>query len=92
MSKLGKTQIIAKLAEKTDKTKSEAGDNLNAVLSVISEALEAGESISLVGFGSLTVKERAARVGRNPQNGEVMNIPASKNVAFKASSSLKKAL
>ncbi len=59
-----------------------------AVLSSIEEALKEDGSVQLIGFGTFTVKERAARQGRNPKTGEAMTIPASKVVTFKASKSL----
>jgi len=92
MNKVGKTDVISKLAERSEISKKEAGEHLNAVLEVIVEELTAGNSVSLVGFGTFTVKERAARKGRNPQNGEEIDIPASKNVAFKAATRVKSEL
>lgn len=92
MSKLGKTEIIAKLAERSEISKKEAGETLNAVLDLITEELVAGNSVSLVGFGSFSIKERSARTGRNPQNGEEIHIPASKTVGFKVAGKVKSEL
>ncbi|MGL6218255.1 MAG: HU family DNA-binding protein, partial [Lacrimispora sphenoides] len=62
---------------------------VKALTDVISEELVKGEKIQLVGFGTFEVSERAAREGRNPKSGEVMNIPASKTPKFKAGKALK---
>ena len=77
-----KVDLIAQVAEKT----------VTAVLETITENLAKGEKVSLVGFGTFEVKERAARMGHNPRNGEAMEIPASKAPAFKAGKALKEAV
>jgi nucleoid DNA-binding protein len=92
MSKVGKPEIIAKLADRTGISKKDAGETLNAVLDIVSEQLIEGHSVSLVGFGGFTVKERSARTGRNPQNGEEIQIPASKTVGFKVAGGVKSEL
>jgi nucleoid DNA-binding protein len=89
MSKVGKPEIIDKLSHRTSMSKKDAGESLNALLDIISEQLVEGNSVSLVGFGGFTVKERSARTGRNPQNGEVIQIPASKTVGFKVAGGVK---
>ena len=61
---------------------------LASVLGVITDAIAAGEKVALLGFGTFSVSERAAREGRNPQTGEAMNIPAKKVVKFKAGTKL----
>ncbi len=66
-----------------------AGDAVNAVMEGISSSLERGDSVSLIGFGSLKVVQRSAREGRNPQTGEKMHIPASKSVKFTPGKALK---
>lgn len=73
-------------------TKRSAEDALSAVLDSISGALKAGQKVQIIGFGTFDVKNRAARMGRNPKTGEAMQIAASKSVGFKASSTLKGAL
>ena len=75
-----------------DATKRSAEDALSAVLDSISGALKAGQKVQIIGFGTFDVKNRAARMGRNPKTGEAMQIAASKSVGFKASSTLKGAL
>lgn len=88
-----KAEMIAAIAEKAGVTKTQAEDVLNAVTNaVIPQALAAGESIQLIGFGTFEVRERAARTGRNPKTGETIQIPASKTVGFKAGKKLKDAV
>ena len=78
---MNKTELVAAIASKTELSKKDAD--------VIAEELKKGEKIQLVGFGTFEVSERAAREGRNPRSGEVMNIPASKAPKFKAGKALK---
>ena len=88
-----KAELIAAIAEQAGVTKAQAEDVLNAVTNaVIPQALAAGESIQLIGFGTFEVRERAARTGRNPKTGETIQIPASKTVGFKAGKKLKDAV
>ena len=75
-----------------DATKRAAEDALAAVLDSISGALKGGQKVQIIGFGTFEVKNRAARMGRNPKTGEAMQIAASKSVGFKASSALKGSL
>ena len=70
-------------------TKKDAENAVNAVFGAIGDALARGENVSLVGFGTFSVKERAAREGRNPRTGEVVKIKASRAPAFKAGKALK---
>ncbi|WP_028775768.1 HU family DNA-binding protein [Shimazuella kribbensis] len=86
---MNKTDLINKVAEATETTKKEATQSVEAVLSVISDALGAGEKVQLIGFGNFEVRERAARKGRNPQTGEEIDIPAMKVPAFKPGKQLK---
>ncbi|MGA8942248.1 MAG: HU family DNA-binding protein [Thermoactinomyces sp.] len=86
---MNKTELIEKVAEKTGKTKKEAGMVIDSVLKTISEALKAGEKVTLIGFGNFEVREYAARKGRNPQTGEEMHIEARKAPAFKPGKHLK---
>jgi DNA-binding protein HU-beta len=74
------------------KTKKDAQAVVGCVLSSISKALEDGDSVSLVGFGTFKVAERKARKGRNPQTGEEIDIPASKVPKFVAGKALKEAV
>lgn len=89
---MNKSELIEAIAESADFTKSDAGRVLDAILEAITEALKRGESVSLVGFGSFIVKERAERPGRNPQTGNTITIQAAKIPSFKAGKALKDAL
>ncbi len=89
---MNKTELIAAIAEKTELSKKDAEKALKAFTDVVVEELQKGEKIQLVGFGTFEVSERAARTGRNPQTGEEMNIPASKNPKFKAGKAFKDVL
>lgn len=86
---MNKTELIARVAEKTNLTKKVAGDAVEAVLESITEALAGGDKVTLVGFGTFEVRSRAARRGVNPATGETIDIPASKVPAFKAGKQLK---
>ena len=74
--------LVKFVSDKAGITQKAAGETVNAVLEGISSALEKGDSLSLIGFGSFKVVERAARECRNPRTGEKINIPASKSVKF----------
>ena len=86
---MNKTELIAAVAEKAELSKKDAEKAVKAFTDVVSEELVNGVKIQLVGFGTFEVSERAAREGRNPKSGEVMNIPASKTPKFKAGKALK---
>jgi DNA-binding protein HU-beta len=86
-----KGQLVAKLAESTGMTKTDAQRALDGVIKTITDELKEGEH-SLTGFGSFSVTERKARTGRNPQNGESINIPAARVPKFKAGKLLKDAV
>jgi len=83
-----KADLIAKVAE-TGITKKQAGEVVNAIISAIKDALAKGEKVSLVGFGTFSVKERAARQGRNPRTGKKIKIPKKKVPIFKPGKELK---
>lgn len=85
---MNKTELIAKVAEKGDMTKVAAGAAVEALLDTLSETL-IKEDISLVGFGSFKRTTRAARKGRNPATGAVIDIPASNSIKFAACKQLK---
>jgi DNA-binding protein HU-beta len=89
---LSKTELIEAMAAKANISKTAAGNALDALLEVVTETLAAGDGISLVGFGSFTVGERAARTGRNPQTGAPLKIAASRVAKFSAGAKLKAAL
>ena len=86
---MNKEDLVKLVSERADITRKAAGKALDTVIEGISSALENGDSISLVGFGSFKVVDRAAREGRNPSTGEKIDIPASKAVKFTAGKSLK---
>ena len=86
---MNKAELVAAMAEKTELSKKDAEKALKAFTYVVAEELKKGEKIQLVGFGTFEVSERAARTGRNPQNGKEMTIPASKAPKFKAGKALK---
>ena len=87
-----KAELIAVVGEKAGLTKKDADKAVSAVLEAITETLVNGEKVSLVGFGTFEVKERAERLGHNPQTGDVMVIAASKAPVFKAGTALKNAV
>ena len=89
---MNKTELIAAVAEKAGFSKKDAEAAVNAALATITETLKAGDKVSLVGFGTFEVRERAAKQGRNPKTGEAMTIAASKVPAFKAGKALKDAV
>ncbi|MEM7697342.1 MAG: HU family DNA-binding protein [Verrucomicrobiota bacterium] len=75
-----------------DTSKKAAEDAVKAVLDSIAEGIKSDGNVQLLGFGTFTVRERAARTGRNPQTGEEMQIKASKSVGFKVASGIKSSL
>ena len=89
---MNKTELIALAAEKAGLSKKDSEKALNAALDAITEALVAGDKVQLVGFGAFDVKTRAARIGRNPQTKQEIEIPASKVPQFKAGKALKDAI
>ncbi|WAH36137.1 HU family DNA-binding protein [Alicyclobacillus dauci] len=86
---MNKQDLINKTAEKSGLTKKDSEAVVNGIFESIEEALSAGEKVQILGFGTFEVRERAARSGRNPQTGEVIEIPAGKVPAFKAGNNLK---
>ncbi len=86
---MNKEQLIERVASKTGLSKRDANAALDAILDGITSALKKGEKVTLVGFGTFTVRRRKAREGRNPQTGEKIKIPARKVPAFTAGKELK---
>lgn len=86
---MNKKELAARAAGKAGTTEKLTAKVLNAVFESITEALEAGDHVQLIGFGSFKVKERAARLGRNPSNGEQIEIKAKKVPGFAAAKELK---
>ncbi len=89
---MNKNELIAKVAADAKLTKGEAGEAVEATLENIQAALQRGDDVRLVGFGTFSVSSRAATQGRDPRTGAAIAIPASKNAKFKAGKSLKEAV
>lgn len=89
---MNKKQLIEAIAKRADLKDREARDCLNAFLEAISTSLTKGQSVTLVGFGSFLVSQRNARLGRNPQTGLALEIPAKRVPVFKAGKDLKSAV
>lgn len=89
---MNKRELVEAVADTTGLAKSEAESAVDAVVTTISGALAGGDKVTLPGFGTFEVRERAARTGRNPQTGETMDISASKSAGFKPASALKQTL
>ncbi len=89
---MNKTELTEAMADAADISKAAAGRALDAMVESITEELKKGEQVTLIGFGTFSVRERAARTGRNPQTGDTMQIAASKAPAFKAGKALKDAV
>ncbi|MEH6648431.1 MAG: HU family DNA-binding protein [Motiliproteus sp.] len=89
---MNKSELIDAIAASADLSKASAGRALDAALDAVTGALKGGDSVALVGFGTFSVKERAARTGRNPQTGNPIEIAAATVPAFKAGKALKDAV
>lgn len=89
---MNRTELIDLISEKADLTKASASRALDALLEGVTGSLQKGDPVVLVGFGTFTVKQRAAREGRNPSTGEKIKINAAKVVGFKAGKGLKEAV
>lgn len=89
---MNKSELIARIADDTGLAKAKVTEVVDLIGKVITEELKHGDGLSIVGFGTFSVKERAARTGRNPQTGEEIQIAASKVPSFKAGKALKDAV
>ncbi|BBG30482.1 MULTISPECIES: HU family DNA-binding protein [Zymobacter] len=89
---MNKSELIEAIAASADIPKAAATRALDAMIDAVTETLKDGGSVALVGFGTFSVKERAARTGRNPQTGAPINIAAAKVPGFKAGKALKDAV
>ena len=89
---MNKTQLVEKIAANADITKADAGRALDAFIDAVTETLKDGDQVSLVGFGTFSVRDRAARTGRNPQTGAEIQIAAAKVPGFKPGKGLKDAV
>lgn len=89
---MNKTDLINAVAEKTELSKKDSTSAVNAVIEAITETLANKEKVQLIGFGNFETRDRAARKGRNPQDGTEIDIPATTVPAFKPGKSLKDAV
>ena len=89
---MNKAELIDAVAVKADLSKAAAGRALDAALEAITKALKKKDTVTLVGFGTFSVRKRSARMGRNPKTGEEIKIRASKVPGFKAGKALKDAI
>ena len=89
---MNKSELVNAIAESADISKAKAGLAVDAITSAITKTLADGNQVTLVGFGTFSIRERAARKGRNPRSGEEIQIAAAKLPAFKAGKSLKEAV
>ena len=89
---MNKSEFVDAIADGAELTKADAGRALDAMVTAITKALKKGDTVTLVGFGTFSVRKRGARTGRDPRTGETIKIKASKNPAFKAGKALKDAV
>ncbi len=89
---MNKSELIDAVAAGADISKAAAGRALDAMIEAVTKALKEGDQVSLVGFGTFLVRERAERTGRNPQTGKEIIIKAAKNPSFRAGKALKDAV
>jgi DNA-binding protein HU-beta len=89
---MNKSELVSKMAELAGVTKVQAERGLDALIQAITEAVERGEAVRLVGFGSFEVVKRAERAGRNPRTGEPLKIASKKVVRFRAGKKLNEAV
>ncbi len=89
---MNKAELIDAVAESADLSKASAGRSVDAAIAAITNSLKQGDNVTLVGFGTFSVRHRAARIGRNPRTGEEIQIKASKVPGFKAGKALKDAI
>ncbi|MDD1612055.1 MAG: HU family DNA-binding protein [Methylococcaceae bacterium] len=89
---MNKSELIDAIAQSAGLTKADAGRALDGFTKAVEDALKAGDSVTLVGFGTFSVKERPERKGRNPQTGEEITIKAARIPSFKVGKSLKDAV
>ncbi|MEX1028984.1 MAG: HU family DNA-binding protein [Paenibacillaceae bacterium] len=89
---MNKTDLVNSISTKSGLTKKDVESVLNGFLGEVTDALASGEKVQLIGFGTFETRSRSGRVGRNPQTGKAITIPASKVPAFKAGNKLKEAV
>lgn len=89
---MNKSELVADIADRAGLSRADAGRALEATIAAIAGSLKNSEPVSIVGFGTFTVKQRGERSGRNPRTGETIRIPASTAPSFKAGKALKDAV
>ncbi|KAA3634305.1 MAG: HU family DNA-binding protein [Proteobacteria bacterium] len=89
---MNKSELVDALAASANLSKSDSAEVLDQLVGIITNTLQTGGSVSISGFGTFSISDRAARTGRNPQTGEAINIPAAKIPKFKAGKALKDAV
>jgi DNA-binding protein HU-beta len=89
---MNKAELIDAMAKAANLSKADAGNALNALTGAVTGALKKGDKVALIGFGSWSISNRAARTGRNPQTGATIQIKAKKVAKFKAGAALSKAV
>ena len=89
---MNKTELVDQIAASAEISKAAAARAVDATVAAVKAALKAGDSVSLIGFGTFYVGERAARTGRNPQTGKTLKIKATKVPKFRAGKGLKDAV
>ena len=89
---MNKSELIDAVSEGSELSKAAASRAVDSMITAVTDALSNGDQVSLTGFGTFLVRERAARSGRNPRTGETIQIAAAKNPAFKAGKGLKDAV
>ncbi len=89
---MNKSEFVDSIADAAGLSKADAERAIEGMIKVVKKALKSGDTVTLVGFGTFSVRKRAARMGRNPRSGEAIKIKASKVPAFKAGKGLKDAV
>ena len=89
---MNKSKLVTAMSEKSGLSKKTCQDSLDALIAIIEDALKSGGKVKLPGFGTFEVKERAARIGRNPRTREPVDIPASRKPTFRPGQALKEAV
>ena len=89
---MNKMDVVKAVASRADLSQADADRAVNAFIDAVADALTRGEKVTVTGFGTFEVRDRAARMGRNPQTGAPLHIPATKTPAFKAGKGLKDAV
>ena len=89
---MNKSELIEAMADSADISKAAAGRALEGMVEAITKTIKRGDTVSVIGFGTFSLRERAARTGRNPKTGEKIQIKASKSPGFKAGKAFKDAV